>query len=57
MTSNITDIDFFRNETVVRSRLFGISDDEDSTAKTPAYYDEDERHENTWGAKVTQKVS
>lgn len=53
MTSNITDIDFFHNETVVKSRLFGICDDEDSTVKTPAYYDEDERNENMWGARVT----
>lgn len=50
---NITGIDFFQNEEVVKSRLFGICDDEDSTTKTPAYCDLDEGHENTWGAKVT----
>lgn len=55
MTSNITDIDFFHNETVVKSRLFGICDDEDSTVKTPAYYDEDERNENMWGGKGDQQ--
>lgn len=53
MTEKILDIDFFRNEIVVKSRMFGICDDEDSTIKTPAYYDEDEKHEEKWCAKVT----
>lgn len=48
-------IDFFKDEMPVGDALFGICDDEDEAAKTPAYVDTDAKHKDEWTAIVTNK--
>ncbi|WP_298454804.1 hypothetical protein [uncultured Prevotella sp.] len=48
-------IDFFKDETPVGYALFGICDDEDEAAKTPAYVDADEKRKEKWTAVVANK--
>lgn len=49
------DIDFFRDEMPVKDTLFGICDDEDEAAKTPAYVDVDVNRQDKWTAIVKNK--
>ncbi len=46
-------IDFFKVEVPVEERVFGICDDEDKAAKTPAYVDANESNKHKWIAVVT----
>lgn len=48
-------IDFFKDEMPVGDALFGICDDEDEAAKTPAYVDTDAKHKDEWTAIVTNR--
>lgn len=48
-------IDFFKDEMPVGDALFGICDDEDEAAKTPAYVDADAKHKEEWTAVVTNR--
>ena len=46
------DVDFFKDEEGIGSSHFGICDDVDVNAKTPAYVDCNLENESLWGANV-----
>ena len=48
-------VDFFAEEECVEDSLFGICDDPDESAKTPAYVNRDIKQQEQWGARVINK--